>query len=183
MTAETYTTFRDVDVPIIDADAHVQEPPHLWIERAPSRLKDRVPRVEHREDGDWWVFDDGKAVAAARAHGISRSFVRGVPPRRCAPRRAAAGHVRAQAPSRRSRCRRHLRAGAVPERHARGRQDLQRRPLSSRSSACAPTTSGSPSSARADRGACSRRRSFRPPASTTRSKSSSGPSSTTTGVW
>ena len=29
MSNEMYTTFRDVAVLIVDADAHVQEPPHL----------------------------------------------------------------------------------------------------------------------------------------------------------
>jgi predicted TIM-barrel fold metal-dependent hydrolase len=61
MTESTYTSFRSLDVPIIDADAHVQEPAGLWVEHVPARLKDRAPRVEHRDDGDWWVFDDGKA--------------------------------------------------------------------------------------------------------------------------
>ena len=75
MSAEIYTTFRDVDVPIVDADAHVQEPPHLWIERAPARLKDRAPRVEHRDNGDWWVFDDGKA---AQPLGLTASAGRSV---------------------------------------------------------------------------------------------------------
>jgi len=62
VTEPTYTSFRSLDVPIVDADAHVQEPPHLWIEQVPARLKDRAPRVERRDDGDWWVFDDGKAA-------------------------------------------------------------------------------------------------------------------------
>src|SRR6478735_6867010 len=75
MSADIYTTFRDVDVPIIDADAHVQEPPNLWIERAPARLKDRAPRVEHRDNGDWWIFDDGKA---AQPLGLTASAGRSV---------------------------------------------------------------------------------------------------------
>ena len=134
-------------------------------------------------DGDWWVFDDGKAAQPLGLTASRRPLGGGVPPRRRAPRRAAARHVRAQAPPRRSRRRRHLRAGAVPERHARGRQDVLATTATSRCSACAPTTSGSPSSARVAQAGCSRRRSCRPPASTTRSKSSSGRSSTSTAAW
>jgi predicted TIM-barrel fold metal-dependent hydrolase len=55
--------FRDVasiDYPIIDCDAHVNEPPELWQERLPAKLKERGPKVEHRENGDFWVFDGGR---------------------------------------------------------------------------------------------------------------------------
>jgi predicted TIM-barrel fold metal-dependent hydrolase len=55
--------FRDVasiDYPIIDCDSHVNEPPDLWQERVPAKWKDRAPRVDHREDGDMWLFDGGK---------------------------------------------------------------------------------------------------------------------------
>jgi predicted TIM-barrel fold metal-dependent hydrolase len=56
--------FRDaasIDYPIVDCDAHVNEPPDLWQERVPARLKDRAPMVKHTEKGDLWVFDGGKA--------------------------------------------------------------------------------------------------------------------------
>ncbi len=59
MSNDTYFDFRSIDYPIVDADAHVQEPPELWVDAAPASIKQRVPRVEHREDGDYWVFDDG----------------------------------------------------------------------------------------------------------------------------
>jgi predicted TIM-barrel fold metal-dependent hydrolase len=59
---ERYSDFRQLDVPVVDADAHVQEPPTLWQERVPARWRARAPRVEHRHDGDWWVFDDGRAT-------------------------------------------------------------------------------------------------------------------------
>ncbi len=55
--------FRDVaslDYPIIDCDSHVNEPPDLWQERVPARLRDRAPRVERTEKGDMWIFDGGK---------------------------------------------------------------------------------------------------------------------------
>jgi predicted TIM-barrel fold metal-dependent hydrolase len=51
---------QQIDYPIIDADAHVQEPPDLWQSRAPAKWKDRAPRVKHTEKGDFWLFDEGK---------------------------------------------------------------------------------------------------------------------------
>ena len=51
---------RSIDYPILDADAHVQEPPDLWQARAPAKLKDRAPRVKHTDRGDFWLFDEGK---------------------------------------------------------------------------------------------------------------------------
>jgi len=51
---------RSIDYPIIDADAHVQEPPDLWQSRVPAKWKERAPRVEHTEHGDFWLFDDGR---------------------------------------------------------------------------------------------------------------------------
>ena len=56
-------TFHDVgsiDYPIIDADAHVNEPPNLWQEGVPAKWKERAPRVEHTERGDVWLFDGGR---------------------------------------------------------------------------------------------------------------------------
>jgi predicted TIM-barrel fold metal-dependent hydrolase len=48
-----------IDYPIIDADAHVNEPPDLWIKRVPESYRSRAPRVERTDRGDAWVFDDG----------------------------------------------------------------------------------------------------------------------------
>ena len=47
--------FRDVasiDYPIIDCDSHVNEPPSLWQDRVPARLRERAPRVERTDKGD-----------------------------------------------------------------------------------------------------------------------------------
>ncbi len=52
---------KTLDYPVIDADAHVQEPPDLWQSRAPAKLKQRAPRLEQTPQGDFWSFDDGKA--------------------------------------------------------------------------------------------------------------------------
>jgi len=41
---------------LISADSHVNEPPDLWIDRVPAKLKDRAPRLEHLDQGDGWVI-------------------------------------------------------------------------------------------------------------------------------
>jgi predicted TIM-barrel fold metal-dependent hydrolase len=44
---------------IIDADAHVTEPPDVWTSRVASKDKDRVPHVVRADDGtEWWILDD-----------------------------------------------------------------------------------------------------------------------------
>ena len=55
--------FHDVsciDYPIVDADAHVNEPPDLWQGSVPEKWKERAPKVVHTERGDLWHFDGGK---------------------------------------------------------------------------------------------------------------------------
>src|ERR1035438_9422172 len=42
---------------LVSADSHVNEPPDLWIDRVPARLRDRVPRMERFADGDGWVVE------------------------------------------------------------------------------------------------------------------------------
>jgi predicted TIM-barrel fold metal-dependent hydrolase len=52
-----------IDFPILDADAHVIEPPDTWQPRMPARLRDRAPRVLRMEDGgDAWQFDENKPL-------------------------------------------------------------------------------------------------------------------------
>ena len=46
-----------MSVKLISADSHVNPPPDLWLRDAPTRLKDRVPRVESTPNGDVWVVD------------------------------------------------------------------------------------------------------------------------------
>jgi predicted TIM-barrel fold metal-dependent hydrolase len=58
--AELFRDAASITYPIIDCDAHVNEPPDLWVERLPSRWKDRAPQVKHSENGDLWLFDGGR---------------------------------------------------------------------------------------------------------------------------
>ena len=46
---------------VISSDNHVVEPGDLWTGRSETKLKDRVPHIEHLEEGDWW-FCDGRKV-------------------------------------------------------------------------------------------------------------------------
>ena len=57
--ADLFSDAHSIDYPIIDSDAHVQEPPDLWQSRAPEKLKSRAPRVEKTPEGDFWLFDEG----------------------------------------------------------------------------------------------------------------------------
>ena len=50
------------DYRVISSDNHVVEPVDLWTDRGESKFKDRVPRVERFEEGDWWVCDGIKVM-------------------------------------------------------------------------------------------------------------------------
>ena len=58
--SKLFSEVASIDYPIIDADAHVNEPPELWQERVPAKWRDRAPSLKHTEKGDLWVFDGGK---------------------------------------------------------------------------------------------------------------------------
>ncbi|MSQ61515.1 MAG: amidohydrolase [Dehalococcoidia bacterium] len=52
-----------IDFPIVDADAHVNEPPDLWQKRVPAKLRERAPKViQFERGGDAWSFDGGKSI-------------------------------------------------------------------------------------------------------------------------
>ncbi len=51
-----------VDYPVIDADAHVNEPPDLWQSRLPERMRERGPKVVRTDAGDSWSIDGGKVM-------------------------------------------------------------------------------------------------------------------------
>jgi predicted TIM-barrel fold metal-dependent hydrolase len=42
---------------LVDADSHINEPPGLWVDRVPAKLRDRVPHLEHFDEGDAWVME------------------------------------------------------------------------------------------------------------------------------
>ena len=47
---------------LVSADSHVNPPRDLWTREAPAALKDRVPRVESRPEGDVWVTDGNVSI-------------------------------------------------------------------------------------------------------------------------
>jgi predicted TIM-barrel fold metal-dependent hydrolase len=57
-----FSEVASIDYPILDADAHVNEPPDTWQARVPARLKARAPKVLRTPTGDVWSFDDGKRL-------------------------------------------------------------------------------------------------------------------------
>jgi predicted TIM-barrel fold metal-dependent hydrolase len=60
--SDIFSQVASIDYPILDADAHVNEPPDLWQKRVPARLRDRAPKVLRTDGGDVWSFDDGKRL-------------------------------------------------------------------------------------------------------------------------
>jgi predicted TIM-barrel fold metal-dependent hydrolase len=60
--SDVFHDVASIDYPIIDADAHVYEPPEVWQQRVPARLRARAPRVTRTDEGDVWSFDDGARV-------------------------------------------------------------------------------------------------------------------------
>jgi hypothetical protein len=60
--SEIFSEVASIDYPILDADAHVNEPPDLWQSRVPARLRGRAPKALRTDKGDVWSFDDGKRL-------------------------------------------------------------------------------------------------------------------------
>ena len=59
---QPFAEVASIDYPILDSDAHVNEPPDTWQARVPTKLRDRAPKVVSGADGDQWSFDDGKVM-------------------------------------------------------------------------------------------------------------------------
>ncbi|MGH7787597.1 MAG: hypothetical protein ACRERC_12060, partial [Candidatus Binatia bacterium] len=60
--SESFAEVASIDYPIIDADAHVYEPPDVWQARVPAALRPRAPLVTRTEEGDVWSFDAGARI-------------------------------------------------------------------------------------------------------------------------
>ena len=50
---------------VVSSDSHVVEPPDVWIERMPSKFKDKAPRVVREETGDFWYIDEDQVFSAS----------------------------------------------------------------------------------------------------------------------
>ncbi len=42
---------------VLDADAHVNPPPTMWVDYLPAEFRDLAPKVEEGEDADYIVFE------------------------------------------------------------------------------------------------------------------------------
>ena len=60
--SEVFRSVAGVNYPIIDADAHVYEPPGTWQDRVPVRWRERAPKLVRAEEGEVWLFDGGERV-------------------------------------------------------------------------------------------------------------------------
>ena len=59
---------------VVSSDSHVFEPGNLWAERAEARFKDRAPRIQRFEDGEWWVCDGSKVVGLGAGAQAGKRF-------------------------------------------------------------------------------------------------------------
>ena len=57
---DPFSDIASIDYPILDADAHVNEPPDLWQEAVPSKWRDRAPKCVTTDQGQVWHFDGGR---------------------------------------------------------------------------------------------------------------------------
>jgi predicted TIM-barrel fold metal-dependent hydrolase len=66
---------------IISADSHVNPQPSMWAEYLPARYRDRVPVVEHAEEGDAIIFEGKRtlyrAISAAAGKKAEEKTLRG----------------------------------------------------------------------------------------------------------
>lgn len=51
-----------IDSPILDADAHVYEPPDVWRARVASRWRARAPKLIVVDGEETWSFGDGERL-------------------------------------------------------------------------------------------------------------------------
>jgi predicted TIM-barrel fold metal-dependent hydrolase len=52
----------------ISADSHVNVHPTVYVDRVPTKFKDRAPRVEFTPEGDYWVFEGQRTPAIGLGH-------------------------------------------------------------------------------------------------------------------
>jgi predicted TIM-barrel fold metal-dependent hydrolase len=43
---------------MVSVDDHVLEPPNVWQDRIPARLRDIAPRLVRNDDGEFWAYED-----------------------------------------------------------------------------------------------------------------------------
>ena len=49
---------------LLSADNHIVEPPDLWTARIEPKFRDRAPRIDRREDADWYVVEGNLSIGS-----------------------------------------------------------------------------------------------------------------------
>ena len=126
-TSDLFYDHASIDYPILDCDAHVNEPPDTWVGRVPREVQG--PRAEGRAPrrGRLLVVQRRRERPPGRPHRHRRAVVPRLRARRRELRVDAAGKLRHQGAPRRHGHRRDVPAGALPERDPARRQDLRLR--------------------------------------------------------
>ena len=75
---------------LISVDDHILEPPDLWVDRVPSKDRDRAPRMVRDGVDEYWLYEDKRMPTLGPERG-RRQGERGVQPRGAALRRDAPG--------------------------------------------------------------------------------------------
>lgn len=59
---------------LISVDDHILEPPNLWVDRVPSKDRDRAPHMEIDDKGmDFWVYDGKKLPSSGLSAVVGKS--------------------------------------------------------------------------------------------------------------
>ena len=59
---------------VVSSDNHVFEPADLWTDRVDAKFKDRAPRIQRFEDGEWWVCDGNQVVGLGAGAQAGKRF-------------------------------------------------------------------------------------------------------------
>ena len=59
---------------VVSSDNHVFEPADLWTSRAEAKFRDRAPRIQRFEDGEWWVSEGSKLLGLSAGAQAGRRF-------------------------------------------------------------------------------------------------------------
>ena len=60
---------------IISGDNHVFEPPDLWTSRMEPKFRDKAPRLEYMEDGDWWYCGGHRLISLGPGAQTGKRFM------------------------------------------------------------------------------------------------------------
>ena len=58
---------------LISVDDHILEPPHLWVDRAAAKDRDRVPHMETIDGVEYWVYEDKRMPSSGLSAVVGKS--------------------------------------------------------------------------------------------------------------